>query len=73
MTGIKTVVRKGYDIRIHTMHSEFGIFYEFDIVVRAEDGHMAGGPWRHKDARFDTIEELMRVALKRGRKRALGS
>jgi hypothetical protein len=71
MAWVKTVVRKGFDIRIHTKHSEFGIFYEFDIVIRGGDGQLCGGPWRYNDACFDTIEELMPVALARGRSHAL--
>ncbi len=55
MACLRTVVRKGFDIRIHTKHSEFGIFYEFDIVIRKDDGHICGGPWRYKDACCDTI------------------
>jgi hypothetical protein len=67
MAWIRTVARKGFDIRVHTKHSEFGTFYEFDIVVHKDDGQISGGPWRYKDACFDTIEELMPVALARGR------
>lgn len=66
MPYVKTVIRKGFDIRIHRLLNEFGIFYEFDIVTRDAQGKLLSGPMRYKEACFDSIEELMPTAIKHG-------